>query len=102
MPGKRGRQPGQKIDSRMLGTVGIPTLQRLIGALVRSMAEPNVSAKTRLKLLRSINELRADLARCKIEACRRKADALLAEAPANPPNCVPVSPVAEVDRKEGT
>jgi len=75
MPGNRGRQRGQKIDSRMLGTVGIPTLQR---------------------------KLRADLARCKIEACRRKADALLAEAPANPPNSVSVSPEAEVDRKDRT
>jgi len=95
MRGKRGRQPGQKNDSRMLGTVGVPTLQRMIGALVRSMAEPGLSAAMKLKLCRQVNELRADLAKCRIEAARRKADALLAEIPANPPNGASVSNVSE-------
>jgi len=79
MDRKRGRQPGQKIDNRMLGTVGVPILQKMIGALVRSMAEPGLSASMKLKLLRQINELRGDLAKCRIEAARRKANILLAE-----------------------
>jgi len=87
MPGKRGRQPGQKIDSRALsGTIGTSHLQRMIGSLVRAMDQPELSAQMRLKLCRQITELRADIARCKIEAERRKADALLAEPPTVSPN----------------
>ena len=91
MPGKRGRQPGQKIDSRALsGTIGTSHLQRMIGSLVRAMGQPELSAQMRLKLCRQITELRADIARCKIEAARRKADALLAEPPTVSPNSSPV------------
>ena len=94
MPGTRGRQPGQKIASRMLGTVGVPSLQKMIGALVRSLAEPGLSAAMKLKLVRQVNELRGDLAKCRIEAARRKADILLAETPSMP-NGASVSKVSE-------
>lgn len=76
------RKPGQKIDSRALsGTIGITNLRRMVTQLIATMSEPEVSASMKLKIVRLINGLRADIAKAKVEAARRKADALLAEPP---------------------
>jgi hypothetical protein len=82
---KRGRQPGQQIDSRALsGTIGVSNLRRMVGSLVRSMSESGLSASMKLKLVREINALRADIAKAKLEAARRKAAALLSESSHQP------------------
>ena len=86
MPGNRGRQPGQKIDSRALsGTIGVTSLRRMVTQPVKAMAEPGLSASMKLKLVREVNQLRADIARCKVETARRKADALLDEPSSSQP-----------------
>jgi hypothetical protein len=77
---KRGRQPGQRIDSHVLsGTIGVTNLRWMVTQLVVAMTEPGLSASMKLTLLREVNKFRADIAKCRIEATRRKADALLAE-----------------------
>jgi len=68
---KRGRQPGQKIDSRALSTIGISNLRRMVGSLVRSMSEPGLTPSMKLKIVREINKLRADVAKAQLEAARR-------------------------------
>jgi hypothetical protein len=53
--------------------------------LVAAISEPGLSASMKLKIVREINGLRSEIARCKVEAARRKADALLAEPSSSQP-----------------
>ena len=85
--GKKGRQPGQEIDSRALsGTIGVVNLRRMVTQLIAAMSEPGLSASMKMRIVRQVNELRADIAKAKLEAARHKADALLAEPQAEQTN----------------
>jgi len=66
-------------------TIFVTNLEAVGDATGRGHFRAGVVRQYELKIVREINGLRSEIARCKVEAARRKADALLAEPSSSQP-----------------